>query len=113
MLGRYFYTVIGIIPFAAAVARQAWVRYTVTSRRIRIVSGINGKDETEIVYPDIKRMLYIFRFFGRCGDVVMELRDGSKLEMRSLPNFEENYNYMLARCSEECQAASQKIKPQA
>lgn len=28
-------TVIGIIPFTAAVARQAWVKYTLTSRRIK------------------------------------------------------------------------------
>ena len=55
-------------------------------------------------------MVYIYRMFGRCGDVVMELKDGSKLEMRSLPNFNENYNYMLGRCSQEAQDASQKIK---
>eukprot|EP00953_Heterococcus_sp_UTEX-ZZ885_P022624 12506-Heterococcus_DN1.PRE.1 len=90
-------TVIGLIPFAAAVARQLWVKYTITSRRIRVVSGINGKDETELVYPDIKRMVYVYRMFGRCGDVVMELRDGSKLELRSLPDFDNNYNYILSR----------------
>jgi hypothetical protein len=34
---------------------------------------------------------------SRCGDVVMELRDGSKLELRSLPDFDNNYNYILSR----------------
>lgn len=29
-------TVIGIVPFAAALARQAWVKYTLTSRRIKV-----------------------------------------------------------------------------
>lgn len=29
-------TVIGIIPFTAALARQAWVKYTLTSRRIKV-----------------------------------------------------------------------------
>ncbi|KAG5179483.1 hypothetical protein JKP88DRAFT_187817 [Tribonema minus] len=103
-------TVIGIIPFAASLARQAWVRYTITSRRIRVVSGINGRDETEVVYPDIKRMVYVYRMFGRCGDVVMELRDGSKLELRSLPNFEENYNFILSRTTSACQEVSDTIK---
>ncbi|CAM9429757.1 unnamed protein product, partial [Phaeothamnion confervicola] len=102
-------TVIGIVPFAAAVARQAWVKYTITSRRVSVQSGINGRDFTEIVYPDIKRMVFVYRFFGRCGDVVIELRDGSRLELRSLPNFEENYAYLLSRCSSACQEASDKL----
>jgi hypothetical protein len=36
-------TVIGVIPAAAAWARQAWVRYRITTRRIRCTSGIGGK----------------------------------------------------------------------
>ncbi|CAM9495787.1 unnamed protein product [Chrysoparadoxa australica] len=102
-------TVIGVIPFAASLARQAWVRYTITSRRVKVVSGIQGKDTTEIVYPDIKRMVYVWRMFGRCGDVVMELKDGSKLELRSLPNFEENYAYIYSRTSDECKELSDEI----
>lgn len=35
----------------------------------------------------------------RCGDVVLTLRDGSKLEVRSLPDFERNYNYIRDRTS--------------
>ena len=35
-------TVVGIIPAAAAWARQAWVRYKITNRRIRVTSGFNG-----------------------------------------------------------------------
>mmetsp|Transcript_20726 Transcript_20726/g.30673 ORF Transcript_20726/g.30673 Transcript_20726/m.30673 type:complete len:222 (-) Transcript_20726:40-705(-) len=103
-------TVIGLIPFAAAVARQLWVKYTITSRRVRVVSGFNGKDETEVVYPDIKKMVYAYRFFGRCGDVVLELRDGSKLELRSMPDFQQNYQFIFDKTSSECQEASDKIK---
>lgn len=29
-------TVIGLVPFSAAVARQVWVKYTLTSRRIKV-----------------------------------------------------------------------------
>lgn len=32
-------TIIGIIPFIAAAARQLWVRYKITSRRISVSSG--------------------------------------------------------------------------
>lgn len=31
----------------------------------QIVSGWNGKDTTEVVYPDIVDMVYVWRFFGR------------------------------------------------
>ncbi|CAM9775164.1 unnamed protein product [Scytosiphon promiscuus] len=105
-------TVIGLVPFSAALARQAWVKYTLTSRRIKIVSGWNGKDTTEVVYPDIVDMVYVWRFFGRCGDLVLTLRDGSKLEIRSLPDFERNYNYIRERTSASCQEKSAALKPQ-
>ncbi|CAM9116916.1 unnamed protein product [Discosporangium mesarthrocarpum] len=56
-------------------------------------------------------MVFVWRFFGRCGDLVLTLRDGSKLEIRSLPEFERNYNYILERCSQQCQERAQKITP--
>mmetsp|Transcript_17610 Transcript_17610/g.20312 ORF Transcript_17610/g.20312 Transcript_17610/m.20312 type:complete len:191 (+) Transcript_17610:90-662(+) len=62
-------TVVGIIPAAAAWARQAWVRYRITSRRIRVTSGIGGNDMSEIVYPDIKEIRTAKRLFGD-GDLV-------------------------------------------
>lgn len=87
-------TVIGIIPAAAAWARQAWVRYKITSRRIRVTSGVNGKDMAEIVYPDIVEIRTVKRLFGD-GDMVAFLRDGAKFEMRNIPNFDEALEFML------------------
>ena len=49
-------TVIGIVPFVSALSRQVWVRYKITSRRISIQSGIGGKDQAEIIYPDIEQI---------------------------------------------------------
>ena len=46
------FTIIGIVPFISALSRQAWVRYKFTSRRISIQSGVGGKQQTEIIYPD-------------------------------------------------------------
>jgi hypothetical protein len=87
-------TVIGIIPAAAAWARQAWVRYKITSRRIRVTSGINGKEMAEIVYPDIIEIRTAKRLFGD-GDMVAFLRDGAKFEMRNIPNFDEAVDFIL------------------
>ena len=49
-------TVIGVIPFISALSRQAWVRYKITSRRIAIQSGVGGKEQAEIIYPDIEQI---------------------------------------------------------
>lgn len=85
---------IGIIPAAAAWARQAWVRYKITTRRIRVTSGINGQDMAEIVYPDIVELRTAKRLFGD-GDLVAFLRDGAKFEMRNIPNFDEAMEFIL------------------
>jgi hypothetical protein len=87
-------TVIGIIPAAAAWARQAWVRYKITTRRIRVTSGINGNDMAEIVYPDIVEVRTVKRLFGD-GDLVAFLRDGARFEMRNIPNFDEAIEFIL------------------
>lgn len=93
-------TVVGIIPAAAAWARQAWVRYQITSRRIRVTSGIGGKDMAEIVYPDIVEIRTVKRLFGD-GDMVAFLRDGAKFEMRNIPNFDEAMEFMLKQCDDD------------
>jgi Bacterial PH domain len=87
-------TVVGIIPAAAAWARQAWVRYKITNRRIRVTSGIGGKDMAEIVYPDIVELRTVRRLFGD-GDMVAFLRDGAKFEMRNIPEFDTAIEFIL------------------
>jgi hypothetical protein len=93
-------TVIGIIPAAAAWARQAWVRYKITSRRVRVTSGFGGNDMAEIVYPDIVEIRTVKRLFGD-GDLVAFLRDGAKFEMRNIPNFEETMEFILKQVDED------------
>lgn len=87
-------TVVGIIPAIASWSRQAWVRYKITTRRIRVTSGIGGKDMAEIVYPDIVEMRTVKRLFGD-GDMVAFLRDGAKFEMRNIPDFDETVKFIL------------------
>lgn len=100
-------TVIGIIPAAAAWARQAWVRYKITSRRVRVTSGFGGNDMAEIVYPDIVELRTVKRLFGD-GDMVAFLRDGAKFEMRNIPNFEETMEFVLKQVDDDVAAQYRK-----
>lgn len=93
----------GIIPAAAAWARQAWVRYKITTRRVRVTSGVGGKDMAEIVYPDIIELRTAKRLFGD-GDLVAFLRDGAKFEMRNIPNFEETIEFILKQVDKDVAA---------
>ena len=87
-------TVIGIVPAVASWSRQAWVRYKITTRRIRVTSGFGGKDMAEIVYPDIVEIRTVKRLFGD-GDMCCFLRDGAKFEMRNIPDFDESMKFIL------------------
>jgi hypothetical protein len=100
-------TVVGIIPAAAAWARQAWVRYKITTRRIRVTSGVGGKDMAEIVYPDIVEIRTVKRLFGD-GDMVVFLRDGAKFEMRNIPEFDETMEFILKQVDKDVAKAYRK-----
>lgn len=102
-------TVIGIVPFVSALSRQAWVRYKFTSRRISIQSGVGGKTTTEIIYPDIEEIRYVYRAFGAAGDMVLFLKDGAKVEMRFVPDFSRVYTYILSKCDAECKEKSMRL----
>jgi len=91
-------TVIGIIPFITTLLRQFWVTYKITNRRISVDSGFQGKNRAEIVYRDIKKIKYITRLGGEAADVVLVLKDNAQLELRSLPNWEENLNFIKENC---------------
>jgi len=100
-------TVVGIVPAAAAWARQAWVRYKITSRRIRVTSGINGNEMAEIVYPDIVEIRTAKRLFGD-GDLVAFLRDGARFEVRNIPNFDDAMEFILKQVDEDVADAYKK-----
>lgn len=56
-------TVIGIVPFAASLARQAWVKYTLTSRRIKV-----GTVEIRSSWEDIMLRTSFDAFTGEGAD---------------------------------------------
>lgn len=99
-------TVLGIIPFGAAVARQFWCKYRITSRRISITGGFQGKETAEIVYRDITEIRYIKRFGGAAADAVLFLRDGAKIEVRALDQFDRVMDFIMSRVGGDCKAAT-------
>jgi len=103
------FVVIGVIPFISAVNRQFRVKYKVTDRRVSVAGGWDGNDVTEFSYQEIYEMKYGLRFFGYCGDMRINLRDGAKVEMFGLMNFEENYKFILDRVDKECVKRSDPI----
>jgi Bacterial PH domain len=80
-----------------AIVRAIWLRYKITDRRISVIGGWMGKDRTDLVYSEITDARTIPRGLGFWGDMVVILKDGSKLELRSLPRYREIYDYINER----------------
>ncbi|KAG1674201.1 hypothetical protein FOA52_013821 [Chlamydomonas sp. UWO 241] len=82
----------------AAIGRGAFVQYRFTDRRFSVESKAPWKTEkTEVAYQEVKNIVTVGRGIGLWGDMVVELRDGSKVEIRSLDRFVELKNYILER----------------
>jgi len=108
--GLSILTVIGVIPFAAALARQYWVRYRISNRSIYVRAGFMGRDETEVVYRDIEEVRYVRRFGGISADYVILLKGGARLELRAVPDFDKTYTFIMQRVSEEARKRSNYTK---
>jgi hypothetical protein len=99
--GLSVFTVVGIIPFSASLARQAWTRYKLTNRRIEVASGFQGKDVVQVLWREITDVKWLRRYGGAAGDVVFTLQDGSKLEVRSVPEFDRNLAFIMSNVDED------------
>jgi hypothetical protein len=99
--GLSVFTVVGVIPFTASLSRQAWTRYKITNRRIEVNSGFQGKDVVQILYKEIVDIKWLRRYGGAAGDLVLTLRDGSKVEIRSLSDFDRNLAFIMSQVAPE------------
>ena len=88
------FTVICIPLTVGAIVRALWLRYRITTRRISVTGGWMGRDRTDIIYSEIVNVVKVPRGIGLWGDMVVTLRDGSRLELRELPQFREIYDYI-------------------
>ena len=87
-------TVVGIPLAVGAIVRALWLRYRITSRRVSITSGWMGGERTDVIYSDIVKIVTVPRGFGSYGDMVITLKNGSRLELRSMPKFRSVYDYI-------------------
>jgi hypothetical protein len=94
------FTIICLPLTVGSIVRALWLRYKITDRRISITGGWQGGDRTDIIYSEIIKVTRIPRGLGLWGDIVLTLKDKSRLEMRSLPNFRETSDYLANRVSD-------------
>ncbi len=87
-------TIVALPLTVGAIVRALWLRYRITNRRITITGGWMGRDRTDIIYSEIVKIAKVPRGLGAWGDMVLTLRDGSRLELRAVPKFREVYEYI-------------------
>ena len=105
--GLSLFTVVGVIPFSASLARQAWTKYKFTNRRIEVASGFQGKDIVQVLWREITDLKWLRRYGGAAGDIVLSLQDGSKLEVRSVPDFERNLAFIMSQLEDDAREATE------
>ena len=93
------FTVICLPLSVGAIVRALWLRYRITDRRISITGGFRGRDRTDIIYAEIVKVVKVSRGIGIWGDIVVTLRDRSRLEMRAVPKHREIYDYIAEKAA--------------
>lgn len=94
----------------AAIGRFAWVNYKITDKRISVYNTspiANDESQLDCAYEEVADVQAIGRGFGLWGDMVVKLKDGSKIEIRSIDKWQEIREYILARVAE---ASKQDVK---
>ncbi|MBD1940389.1 MULTISPECIES: PH domain-containing protein [unclassified Microcoleus] len=99
-------TIICLPLTIGATVRALWLRYRITNRRISVTGGWMGRDRTDIIYSDIAKVVTVPRGIGIWGDMVITLKDGSRLELRAVPKFRDIYAYINERLSPKAQQVS-------
>ncbi|MBE9128491.1 MULTISPECIES: PH domain-containing protein [unclassified Coleofasciculus] len=93
-------TIIGLPLTVGAIVRALWLRYRITNRRITVTGGWQGRDRTDIIYAEVAKVKKIPRGIGAWGDIVVILKDNSRLELRAIPRFREIYDYIAERAAD-------------
>jgi hypothetical protein len=99
-------TIICLPLTVGAIVRALWLRYRITDRRISVTGGWMGRDRSDIIYSEIAKVVTVPRGLGGWGDMVITLKDGSRLELRAVPKFREVYNYINEHLSLKAQQVS-------
>ena len=99
-------TVICLPITSGAIVRALWLRYRITSRRITVTGGWMGRDRSDVVYSQVAKVVSVSRGIGLWGDMVVTLKDGSKLELKAIPKFREVAAYIEERAGLEVPVAT-------
>ncbi|HEY9695021.1 MAG TPA: PH domain-containing protein [Oculatellaceae cyanobacterium] len=90
-------TVICLPLTVGAIVRALWLRYRITNRRVSITGGWMGRDRTDVIYTEIVKVQKVPRGIGTWGDMVLTMKDGSRLELRAVPRFREVYDFITEK----------------
>lgn len=88
------FTLVGLPLAVGAIVRAFWLRYRITDRRVSVIGGWMGRDRSDVIYSEIAKIAKVPRGLGLWGDMVLTMRNGTRLEMRAVPRFRETYNYI-------------------
>jgi len=97
------FTMIGLPLAVGAIVRALWLRYRITDRRISVTGGWMGRDRSDVIYSEVTDIVKVPRGLGLWGDMVVTLKDGSRLEMRAIPRFREIYDYIEGKIAPKVQ----------
>ncbi len=104
------FTVICLPLTVGAIVRAMWLRYKITDRRISVTGGWQGRDRTDIIYSEVRKVTKLPRGIGAWGDVVVTLKDGSRLELRAIPRFREISEFIAEKAAEKTGRSIDAIK---
>lgn len=104
--GLLAFTVICLPLTVGAIVRALWLRYRITDRRISVTGGWMGRDRSDVIYSELSKVVAVPRGFGFWGDMVVTLRDGSRLELRAMPRFRELTDYINERIAAKAKKSS-------
>ncbi|HHP7230433.1 MAG TPA: PH domain-containing protein [Xenococcaceae cyanobacterium] len=93
------FTVICIPLTVGAIVRALWLRYRITDRRISVIGGWMGRERTDIIYNEVVKVVKVPRGIGLWGDLVITLKDKSRLELRAIPRFREISEYIAEKAA--------------
>ncbi|NET49771.1 MAG: PH domain-containing protein [Merismopedia sp. SIO2A8] len=90
-------TIVCLPLTVGAIVRAVWLRYRITNRRISVTGGWMGRDRSDLIYREVSKIVTVPRGLGAWGDMVVTLKDGSRLELRAIPNFRDVAAYINER----------------
>lgn len=100
------FTLVWLPLTLTAISRGLFLRYRFTNLRVTVQSGIWGGDRKDFSYDVVKDVKIVPRFIGEWGDMAIELKDGTNVEIRCVPRFREIASYVEERAAGSRKAGS-------